>query len=46
VIKLSRQIGLLGKWQNPVATAARGVYVRAITPPTVMSMKKDFKQTL
>jgi 2-polyprenyl-6-methoxyphenol hydroxylase-like FAD-dependent oxidoreductase len=46
VIKLSRQIGLLGKWQNPAATAARSVYVRAITPPTVMAMKKDFKQTL
>jgi 2-polyprenyl-6-methoxyphenol hydroxylase-like FAD-dependent oxidoreductase len=46
VTKLSRQIGLLGKWKNPVARTVRGVYLRAITPPTVMSMKKDFKKAL
>jgi 2-polyprenyl-6-methoxyphenol hydroxylase-like FAD-dependent oxidoreductase len=46
VTNLSRQIGLLGKWKNPVACTVRGVYIRAITPPTVMSMKKDFKKAL
>ena len=46
VTKLSRQIGLLGKWKNPLACTARGVYIRVITPPTVMSMNKDFKKAL
>jgi len=46
VIKLSRQIGNLGKWKNPAALKVRAVYIRAITPPTVMAMKKDFKATL
>ena len=46
VIKLSRQIGLLGKWKNPVAVSVRKVYVRIINPPTVMAMRKDFKQEL
>ena len=46
VTKLSWQIGMLGKWKNPVACTVRGVYLRAITPPTVMSMKKDFKKVL
>lgn len=46
MIKLSRQIGLLGKWKNPVAVSVRKVYVRIINPPTVMAMRKDFKQEL
>jgi FAD-dependent urate hydroxylase len=46
VIKLSRQIGTLGRWRNPMATKVRSVYIRAITPPTVMAMKKDFKAVL
>jgi FAD-dependent urate hydroxylase len=46
VTNLSRQIGLLGKWKNPAAVAARGVYLRAITAPTVMSMRKDFAKAL
>jgi 2-polyprenyl-6-methoxyphenol hydroxylase-like FAD-dependent oxidoreductase len=46
VVALSRQIGLLGKWSNPLLNTGRAAYIRAINVPTVVSMKQDFRASL
>jgi 2-polyprenyl-6-methoxyphenol hydroxylase-like FAD-dependent oxidoreductase len=46
VVALSRQIGMLGKWSNPVLNTGRAAYIRAINIPTMVGMKQDFKASL
>jgi salicylate hydroxylase len=46
VTALSWQIGQLGKWSGSVTGTARAAYMRAITLPTVISMRQDFKASL
>jgi FAD-dependent urate hydroxylase len=46
IVKRSRQIGQLGKWDGQIAIRARRLYIQAIRRFVVRSMEKDFREPL
>lgn len=46
VVRRSRQIGELGRWDGALAILVRRLYIRAIRSFVVRSMEKDFREPL